>query len=176
MNKYTEEEKVFIRNNTEGKTSQQLADMFNGTFNKNATAKQMYEYKKSHRLKSGVKTHFIKGKRPHNYKPIGSEFIDKNGYTFIKTEDPNTWIHKQQYIYEQQYGKIPKNHSVIFADGNKNNFDLDNFLLVENKNKLMMKNKHLIFNDKDLTKTGLLIAQLINKSAERRKDVRGDKS
>lgn len=31
-----------------------------------------------------------------------------------------------------------------------------------------MKNKHLIFNDKTLTKTGLLIAKLINMSAEKR--------
>ncbi len=171
MNRYSEEEKLFIKNNYKGISSQELADRFNAFFNKNITSRQMHWYKKSHGLRSGVKTCFVKGEKPHNYKPIGSEFICKDGYTFVKVADPNTWVHKQLYIYEKHYGKIPKNHSVIFADGNKNNFKLENLLLVETKEKLMMKNKHLIFDDKDLTKTGLLIAQLINASAERRKDV-----
>lgn len=168
-NKFTEEEKQFIRDNTIGNTSRKLAQLFNNKFKKTITAKDMYLFKKSNRLKSGVKTHFIKGKKPHNYKPIGAEFISSDGYTFIKVKDPNTWVHKQQYIYEKEFGKIPKNHSVIFADRNKNNFELSNLLLVKNKDKLVMKNRHLIFEDKNLTKTGLLIAQVINKTSEVRK-------
>ncbi len=63
-------------------------------------------------------------------------------------------------------GIIPNGYSVIFADGNKENFDIDNLLLVEVKDKLVAKNKHLLFEDRELTKTGLLIAKLINKVSE----------
>lgn len=166
---FNSEEDNFLRNNVQGRLVTELTEMFNKKFNRNVTIKQIREYKKTNRLKSGVKTCFIKGKRPSNYKTVGSEFVNKDGYTYIKIANPNTWVHKQQYIYEQKYGKIPENHSVVFADGNKNNFNLDNLILMRNKDKLVMKNKHLIFNDKDLTKTGLLIAQLINMSAERGK-------
>ena len=62
-----------------------------------------------------------------------------------------------------------KAYVIVFADGNKQNFDLDNLVLVDRKIKLMAKNKRLFYKDKDLTKTGLLIAELICRSSEVKK-------
>lgn len=168
--KFTEEEKQFIKNNTVGNTSEQLAELFNNKFKKNVTAREMYQFKKSHRLKSGVKTCFIKGTKPYNHKPIGSEFVcKKDGYTYVKIAEPNTWDLKQRVIYKQHYGDIPSDYSVVFADQNKQNFELDNLILVRRKVKLMAKNKRLFFEDRELTKTGMLIAELMTKSSEKRK-------
>ena len=136
---------------------------------KEVKANKIRNYKKSKKLRSGLNTKFHKGQVPHNYKPIGSEFIDKEGYTYIKVADPNEWIMKQRYIYEKEYGPLPKNYSVIFADSNKNNFDINNLILVRDKDKLVAKNKHLIFEDAELTKSGLLIAKLINEVHDKNK-------
>lgn len=168
---FTLEQEQFIKNNVTNKTSEELTNLVNQKFNLSLTIKQVRQYKKSHKLRSGINTQFKKNQIPHNKKSIGYEFTSSDGYTYIKTSEPNIYQHKQIYIYEQVHGKIPKNHSVMFLDQDKSNFDLDNLILVENKDKLTAKNKHLIFEDKELTRTGLLIARVINKaSGKKRKD------
>lgn len=167
--KFTEEEKQFIKDNVKGNSSFQLTNLVNQKFNKNITVKQIQQHKKTYKLKSGVNTKFQKNQKAHNHKQVGYEFVSTDGYTYVKIAEPNIWKHKQVHIYEIMYGSIPTDHSVIFADGNKQNFEPSNLILVKNKDKLVMKNKHLIFKDKELTKTGLLIAQIINKASEVRK-------
>lgn len=159
---FTDEQQKFIENNVFEKTSEELTKLINQKFNLDLTVKQVRQYKKSHRLRSDINTQFKKNQIPHNKKPIGYEFTSTDGYTYIKIAEPNIYQHKQIYIYEQAYGKISKDHSVMFLDQNKANFDLDNLILVKNKDKLTAKNNHLIFEDSELTKTGILIAQLIN--------------
>lgn len=163
MNKlFNLEEQNFIKENVKGISSEKLTNLINQKFNRQITIKQIQQYKKRHNLKSGISTRFFKKQIPHNKKNIGYEFISKDGYTYIKVAEPNVYQHKQIYIYEQTNGKIPKNHSVMFLDKNKSNFNSDDLILVENKDKLVAKNKHLIFKNKELTKIGLMIAKIIN--------------
>lgn len=170
MNRYTKEEQEFIKNNAIGITTQELTELFNKEFNKNINSSALRSYKKHHKIKSGVNSRFKKGIKPHNWKPVESEFISKNdGYTYIKVEEPNKWIEKQRYLYEKYKGEVPKGYCVIFADQNKENFDLNNLILVKEKDKLTAKNRHLLFNDKELTEVGINIASLINKASELRK-------
>ncbi len=166
MNLFTKEEQDFIKENVPGNTIFELTKKFNKRFNKHIKENQIKNYKKRNKLKSGINSKFVKNQKPHNYKPIGSEFINSDGYVMIKIADPNIWILKQRYVYEQLHGTIPEGYSVIFANQNKNDFSDDNLLLVENKDKLVAKNKHLIYENKELTKTGLLIAKLINKTSD----------
>lgn len=70
-------------------------------------------------------------------KPIGSETF-KSGYWWIKVADNplpknytgdqrrENWQQKHRVIYEKAYGPIPDGYLVVFLDGNRNNFDLDN--------------------------------------------------
>ena len=74
---------------------------------------------------------------------------------------------KSRYVYEQAYGTIPKGHKVIFADGNNRNFDLDNLVLVSNAEELIMNKRKLMKEDASLTKTGALIAKVLNKAKTR---------
>lgn len=106
---------------------------------------------------------FKKGQKPHNYKPIGSEFIRNDGYIMIKV-DEHKWKQKHRYIYEQHYGKIPKGYSIIFLDQNKTNCNIDNLMLVKKSEKLMTGKYGLLSNNKELTKTGILTMQLIMKT------------
>ena len=74
---------------------------------------------------------FKKGDIPSNKKPIGSERIIKDGYTEIKVAEPNKWESpKHRVIWEKVNGKISKGYALVFADGNKQNFGLDNLILV----------------------------------------------
>ena len=163
---FTIEQEQFIKNNVFGKTSEELTKLVNQTFNLNLTIKQYY--KKSHKLKSGINTQFKKKQVPHNKKPVGYEFTSSDGYTYIKVAEPNIYQHKQIYIYEKAYGKIPKNHSVMFLDQDRTNFNLDNLMLVRNKDKLTAKNRKLVFEDRKSTETGLLIAKLINEVSNKK--------
>lgn len=85
-------------------------------------------------------------------KPIGSETF-KGGYWWVKVADnplPKNytavdrmanWRRKHRVIYEQAYGPIPDGHLVVFLDGNRENFDLDNLYCCSRKiQTVMMRN------------------------------------
>lgn len=115
-------------------------------------------------------TMFKKGNVPPNRREIGSERIDKDGYVLVKIRDGylnKNWVLKHRLIYEQIHGKIPKNHKVVFADGNKRNFDPDNLLLVSYAEELIMNQRKLFTEDAELTKAGLNVAKVLNKAKKR---------
>ena len=77
----------------------------------------------------GKETQFKKGQMPHNWKPEGSERIDKDGYLMIKVN--GKFIPKHRYIYEQHYGKIPKGLIIVFKDKNTKNLDINNLEAID---------------------------------------------
>ena len=124
----------------------------------------------------GIKT----GVKPRKYdengdviwleKPIGSERVEKKGYTLVKTKVPNTWEYKQRVIWKEIHGEIPDKHIIIFAVGDKSNFDINNLICVS-RNELRQLNLHkLKKDDAELTKTGLNIAKIMIKLSELRKE------
>ena len=106
-------------------------------------------------------THFKKGNRPWNWKPVGTERVNTDGYVYIKIADPNKWKQKHHLTWEAAHGPIPKGHNVIFGDGNRLNVTLDNLILVTNAQMARLNQNGLIQNDADLTRTGVVIADLI---------------
>ena len=117
-------------------------------------------------------TSFKKGQKPHNYKPLGSERIVKDGYCEVKVSDTGRrWRPKHVLIYEKHHGKVPKGSAVIFLDGDKRNFDIDNLYLVTRSQLAMLNKNNLIQKDADLTKTAINVVDLMKKiSAMEKKD------
>ena len=117
-------------------------------------------------------TSFKKGQKSHNYKPVGSERITKDGYCEIKVSDTGRrWRPKHVLIYEKHHGKVPKGSAVIFLDGDKRNFDIDNLYLVTRSQLAMLNKNSLIQKDADLTKTAINVVDLMKKiSAIEKKD------
>lgn len=117
-------------------------------------------------------TSFKKGHKPHNYKPLGSERIVKDGYCEVKVSDTGRrWRPKHVLIYEKHHGKVPKGSAVIFLDGDKRNFDIDNLYLVTRSQLAMLNKNSLIQKDADLTKTAINVVDLMKKiSAMEKKD------
>lgn len=110
------------------------------------------------------KTWFKKGEIPKNHRPVGSTRITVDGYTEIKIAEPNKWALYHRHLYEVEHGeKLKKNEAIIFADGDKTNFDIDNLLKVSRANLLYLNNKKLIFDDPELTKTGVNVSKVVEK-------------
>lgn len=197
--KYKKEHVEFIRNNVKGITLKELTSRFNKEFNMDASENAIANLKAKYDLQSGIvggqfqkgqtswnkgrkmssdqykrceATMFKKGNIPANARAIGSERVDKNGYILIKTQDGHknkNWTRKHRYLYEQEYGKVPKGHKVIFADGNIRNFDLNNLIVVSDAEELIMNQHKLFKEDTELTKSGVVIAKLLDKVNKRKK-------
>lgn len=78
----------------------------------------------------GEITQFKKGSIPPNHRPVGSERIDEDGYTYIKIAEHAKWVLKHRHIYEQHHGKIASNMIVTFRDKNISNFDIENLEVI----------------------------------------------
>lgn len=191
MHKYSKIEDEFLIKNVKGITLKELTYRFNKKFRTNVKESSIANRKVRLKIRSGIvggqfkkgnipfnkgtkgimkanKTSFKKGNIPKNYKPIGYERINKDGYTEIKIKDPNVFVLKHRYLYEQKYGKIPKGYKLIFADKNKQNLDINNLLLVTDAEELIMNNRKLISENKELTKIGAVLAKVIDKTNKRR--------
>jgi hypothetical protein len=98
--------------------------------------------------------------RHSNSLPILSEYIKPDGMTLIKVSK-NEWEYKQRYIYEQYYNiNLPKDIMVIFLDGDKNNFDINNLRAVSTPTYNTARNKHLLSNNIDVSNAALDLAEL----------------
>ena len=191
QHKWTDEEKEYLASIVKGSTYKEITKQMNDKFEYDFSEEQIKGMMYRNKLTTGTggyfkkgstpwnkglkgymganKTSFKKGTIPPNQVPIGTESITKGGYIKVKVGEPNKWKLKQRYIYEQHYGEIPKDCNVIFADKNIRNFDINNLILVSKAEMLILNNNKLIFEDKELTKVGVNIAKVIDKTKKRSK-------
>lgn len=121
---------------------------------------------------NSLKTTFKKGHIPKNSVKIGATRLNKDGCIEIKIQDGaknKNWKGKHRLIWEKQNGPIPKGHKIVFIDGNKNNFDINNLALVSNAEEVII-NRLGILGLKPLFQAGLNLARIkIKLSSIRRK-------
>jgi len=118
------------------------------------------------------KTSFKEGKQHPRYRPIGSERVERDGYIVMKVAD-RKWQQKHRYLWERDNGKIPKGHVVIFGNGNKRDFRPENLILVT-RNQLATINKFsLIFEDEELTRSGIALSDLIQTKTKMKRKLEG---
>ena len=192
QHKWTNEEKEYLESIVKNNSYKEITKKMNDRFNCDFSEGQIKGFMARNKLVTGRGGHFKKGYIPwnkgtkgltkanktsfkkgiihFNYKQVGEERIDKYGYVQIKVAEPNKWDLKHRVIYEKHYGEIPKNHAVIFADGDKSNLDIDNLLLVSRQQLLVLNRNNLISEDKEITKTGINIANIMIKLSEIEKD------
>ena len=143
-------------------------DINRGKFRKGLSpankGKKWDEYLTKEQQEKAGTTCFKKGHTPQNHREVGSKRVNVDGYHEIKVEEPNKWQLLHRVIYEKAKGPIPKGSKIIFADGNKDNLDLDNLVLVSSSEELILNRNKLITDDKEMTKTGVLIAKVIDKT------------
>jgi hypothetical protein len=188
--KYTEAQAKFIAENVTGTFQKDLTLMFNNHFGLSLKVTQIRAFIKNHGLKSGLDcrikpgnvpfnkgikgmggwepTQFKKGNRPVNYRPIGSERVNVDDYVEVKIADPNKWRGKHIVVWEQHNGPLSKGYAVIFGDGDRRNFELNNLIRVSRQQLLILNKNKLIQNNADLTRTGVIIADLYQKISKRK--------
>ena len=86
------------------------------------------------------KTSFKNGHKPHNWKPIYSTRVSRDGYLEIKTGEPRTWRQAHVLLWKKHHGEIPERFCVCFKDGKKTNIATDNLELIS-KNENLQINK-----------------------------------
>ena len=161
---YSKEVVDFIDKNRLKYTTDKMAKLLEEKFDKKITTKALRKYYYRHNLK--FKRMYNRKDKYIFAKEIGFESPpDKNGLVRIKINDKQ-WKYKQRYIYEKYYGEIPEDYVVIFLDGDKNNYDIDNLYAVSKETAgtfycISKKDKPT---SKELTKLGLLIAEVKNKT------------
>lgn len=190
---WSKEELDYLREQYRIHTIKELLPMFNERFNVDITFDQLkgslsrnkilsgrdgYFPKGHEPFNKGMKglniggkgTQFQKGHTPLNYRLVGSERINADGYIEIKVADPNKWRMKHNLVWEEVNGPVPKGNCLIFLDGDKLNIKLENLQLVTRKQLVRLNQNHLISDNPELTKTGIIIADIYSKIGDRKKN------
>lgn len=78
-----------------------------------------------------------------------------------------------RYLWEKHYNKkLPQDMIIVFLDGNRRNFNIENLAAITRAEHLYITDHRLRFSDAQLSKTGTLIAKVAVKAKERGKKVR----
>lgn len=189
---WSNEEKAYLAKITPGHHYNEIADFMTKKFEHEFTINQIKNAVNRYKLNTGFngqfkkgnvpankglkgicapgceKSWFKKGNKPINWRPVGSERISVDGYIEVKVAEPNIWRLKHQVVWENHNGKVPKGYTLIFGDGNRKNLDINNLVVISRKQLLIMNNNKLIKNNVNLTKTGVVIADLISKINEKK--------
>lgn len=166
---YTEEELEYLRKIKSGKTHKEITILFNKRFNIDRTESSIKSAMQENGMKLDSTGRFEKGNLPGNTLPLGVEIMREDGYLYVKIENPNVWKQKHRIIWEQHNGPVPDKHVILFGDGDRLNFDIDNLILASKAQVLQLNRYDLIQEDPDLTKTALIIADMHLKIGEVKK-------
>jgi len=105
-----------------------------------------------------------------------SGIIRSRGFVNVMVSGSNAypsekkWRRKQIIVWEQYNGSAPEGCAVLFADGDKSNFDISNLLLIS-KNELGYMSYHgMLSSNAEYTKTGIAIAKLAIAIKEKQKE------
>ena len=192
----TKEQHEYFASIIKGRPIRECMEMLNSKYNLELTIKQIWMYKKNHKMYNGLDGHFRKGQQPHNkgkkppeevlakmartwfpkgvmphnHKPVGSERINVDGYIEVKIREPRTWMLKQRLVWEEHYGKIPKGKLISFVDGNPLNCSIDNLVMIDRQMNAVLNHKIRIKErPRELLAVVSDIVQIRNKLKELRK-------
>lgn len=190
----------YIRSIAPGRSSEEIARMTAEHFGIEFTTRQCQTYRKNHDIPNGrdcrykkgnvpwskgqkmtpemyakaAPTMFKKGDVPANHMEVGEYTHTSDGYLIQKVKE--TGIQRERFVFvhratwEKYHGPIPEGKMVTFLDGNKDNCNIDNLVLVDNAVNLEMNRRGLRFDDPDLTAAGVNVSKLRVKDRQRQKE------
>ena len=154
--KWGEEYIEYLREIARGRTHKEITVLMNDKFDYQFNLRQI----RNLMYRNGIVSNTVKGIKP---KPGNSIAIHRNNYIKIKAED-GKWIPKHRYIYEEHYGSIKEGNYVIFLDGDTTNFSIDNLMEITKEQLLYINKCKLKYNNAELTRAGIAIANLMIKA------------
>jgi hypothetical protein len=193
---WTPELVEFVKQNNQGRTAKELAELINQTFNMNLKGDQIKAVRGRLKIDSGLTGYFPKGHEPKNkgrkgycapgsekgwfkkgHKPwnhaeVGDEAWTTDGYLKVKIAEPNKWRHKHVLVWEAQNGKVPEGFMVTFRNGNHADCTIENLALISKAENGIMNTQHLRSEDPELTDSGIFLARLKNKISKVEKETK----
>ncbi len=190
---FTPEQDQFIRDNNFGRTSIEIANMINNAFGLSIIPEQIKAFRARYKLQpcgltgrfekehvpvnKGVKspgtgdkaTIFKPGHTPKNTLPVGTVMMKADGYIWEKIAEPRKWKTKHVLIWESINGPKPNDSVIVFLDQNRTNLDPNNLMCVKRSELVRVNQKHLLHENAEVSKAGVLIAKIMTKVGERRK-------
>jgi len=130
---FTKKHEKWLKDNL--KTFSTYADAtnkFNAQFNQKRTEKAIHAKMKRLNLYIDVRTLQDNWSYPRRV-PIGTIKDDGDGYLKIKVGkeySSSGWVRYHRWVYEQNYGKLPRGYKILFLDNNKQNYDPSNMIAV----------------------------------------------
>ena len=192
------EVREWLAANNEGKTAAGIAELLNAKFGKDYTAAQVKGIRARMRLKSGLtgrfekgheptnkgkkgycppgseKGWFKKGRRPHNWVPVGTEAVSTDGYVKVKVGEPDKWRWKHKMVWEEARGKVPAKHVLIFKDGNRLNCSLDNLECISMAENSTMNALKLRTGSAEFTESALAYVKVKRRLRKLERKTRGE--
>ncbi len=121
-------------------------------------------------------TMFKKGDIPANHMNVGEYTHTTDGYLIQKVQETGTQRERFVFVHrdtwEKHHGPIPEGKMVSFLDGDKDNCDIENLILLDNPVNLEMNRRKLRFDNPELTAAGVNVAALSVKARQRKKEVK----
>lgn len=200
---FTDEISEFIHQHYIGIGNIELTEMINKQFQTTFVTSQIKAYKARHKLDSGINgyfepgqeafnkgmkqseymsrtaiertksTRFQKGQKPQNYKPVGTERVDRDGYVLVKVQDDGEWHerwrHKSRVVWEKENGPVPDGYTLVFLDRNRENCSVGNLRLVSRAELARINQNDLLTDDIAINEVALNIAKLMTRTSELRR-------
>ena len=167
----TPEQATFVAERYREMTLTDVTAALNHRFGTTLTEKHLRHFTRNHRLRSGRTGQYDKGHRPWNHgtkglmgpnpgnfrkgnipanwKPLGTERINRDGYVEVKiaerdpyTGSPTRYRLKHVVLWEQAHGPAPDGCVVVFRDGKKLHCEIDNLMLVTRAELMRLNQSH----------------------------------
>jgi hypothetical protein len=189
---FTDEQETYLKSIVSGRMTDEIAALVNEKYNLQVTPNQIRSWKQRNAISSGVdacfkpgqqawnkgipfksggrshETWFKTGQPPINWKPVGSERVNVEGYLEVKTTKPGNWELKHRVVYREHFGEIPEGHAVVFNNRDRTDCRPENLLLVSRAQLAVLNKRGLLQGDAELNKTAVLIADVIMAMKKRR--------
>ena len=188
----------YIETNYEGVGHQAMADKIREEFGQEYTKQQIKSFYKNHDLNSGLTGHFMKGQpshnkgmkmspevyekakgtmfkpgnRPHNAVPVGTIVLATIGYYKEKIAEPDIWEYCHIKAWKEAYGDIPDGMLVSFKDGNRENWNVENLILLSKAEHGCLNASHMRSEFPEITEAAANVAKLKMKARKIRKERR----
>lgn len=152
---WTEEEREWLRDNFHRLGSLKCEKPFYERFGKHRGSASLQA--EANRLGLLVDADVVEANRRYTRRvPIGTIVDDGESYLKIKTgKGSSGWERLHRHIYEEEHGAIPKGHKIVFLDGDRQNYDLENMVAVPSSYLALMNKLKLKSSDPEITKTSL---------------------
>lgn len=125
---WSEEAEAFMRENYPHHSNAWMVDAIEQRFGERLKPQSIRQ--KAFRLGIRLsKERQSKASKEHQVAEVGKITAWNKGYKFIRTEDG--WVNYGKYLIEQAAGEVvPKGYAIVFADGNNENYSINNIVAV----------------------------------------------